>query len=679
MHLSHNLSRHLANGIIVLLPVTILLISPVDSIGLVTLALGGLWIGWRYGREEPFEREEKLFFFALSLFFLAAVAVTFLGGINDDGIKKLNKFLHILLAIPAYLFLRHAGFSLAALWYGLSAGAVVAGLTALIEVWGQPPGHRASGITHPIIFGDLALAMGAMSLAGLGWFRTRGRWQTVLPILAATCGLLASLLSHARGSWVAIPFLMAIFVWFARAGIPARLRWGAALLLVVLLVAAFLLPATGVKNTLERTVNNISGYFHSDITDKVRETSVGSRFEMWLAAWQIFRDHPLTGVGWGHFQEEARKLVDAGIRNPSAADWGHPHNQFMAALANGGIVAFGALLLLFSIPAALFLKGVREKAPPDAQRVALAGLLLISAYVCFGFSEAILERNTPVSFFAFYLAVLFAAFQMERKKQRDTPVTRKQSLSVIVIAQDEADRIEPCLQSVAGWADEIIVLDSGSSDNTVEIARRYTDKVFETDWPGYGPQKQRALEMASCDWVLSIDADERVTPELRHDIDQALGERPEHVGYRLPWAVVVYGRRLDFGRSARAPLRLFRREGARFDDAQVHETVLLPEGTIGKLQGRLLHFTHRDFGHALYKNAHYAWLGAQKRYASGRKDGGLLLAFIRATWTFVQIYGFRLGFLDGRVGFLVAALYSQASFNKYAGLWTLRQRSAKFK
>ena len=164
---------------------------------------------------------------------------------------------------------------------------------------------------------------------------------------------------------------------------------------------------------------------------------------------------------------------------------------------------------------------------------------MIVAYMCFGFSEAILERDRPVSFFAFYLAVIFAAICTQARATRRKIPIRQQRLSVIIIAQDEADRIEPCLQSVANWADEIIVLDSGSSDNTVEIARRYTDKVFETDWPGYGPQKQRALEKASCDWVLSIDADERVSPELRHDIDAALTASPECVGYRTPWARVL--------------------------------------------------------------------------------------------------------------------------------------------
>lgn len=247
------------------------------------------------------------------------------------------------------------------------------------------------------------------------------------------------------------------------------------------------------------------------------------------------------------------------------------------------------------------------------------------------------------------------------------------TLSVIIIAQDEADRITTCLESVKEIADEIIVLDSGSSDGTVDISRRYTERVYETDWPGYGPQKQRALEKATGDWVLSIDADEALTPELRDEIRELLSSGPLESAFRLLWAVTVFGKRLDHGRSARAPMRLFRREGARFTNAQVHEKIIPAAGKIGRTRGRLLHYTHRDFGHYLEKNAKYAWLGAQRRYTEGKRGGGLAGALFRAVWVFFQIFIIRGGFLDGRVGFLVAALYSQGAFNKYAGLWTLRR------
>lgn len=251
------------------------------------------------------------------------------------------------------------------------------------------------------------------------------------------------------------------------------------------------------------------------------------------------------------------------------------------------------------------------------------------------------------------------------------------SLSVIVISKNEADRIETCLKSVLRIADEIILFDSGSTDQTVEIAKRYTDRIFITDWPGYGPQKQRALDKATCEWVLSIDSDEALSPELEAEIEMILSTHPKEAAFRLKWAVIIFGKRLDHGRSARSVLRLFRREGASFSKAIVHEHVIIPEGKIGRLKNRLFHYDIRDFEHYLQKNSLYSSLWAKQQHQKN-KMGGLLGAAFRAIWVFFQIYLIRGGILDGSEGFLVAAMYSQYSFNKYAALWSLRRQQKSF-
>ena len=190
---------------------------------------------------------------------------------------------------------------------------------------------------------------------------------------------------------------------------------------------------------------------------------------------------------------------------------------------------------------------------------------------------------------------------------------KKYSLSVSIITLNEADRIERCLESVKDLADEIIVFDSGSTDNTLDIVRRYTDRIWETDWPGYGRQKQRALEQATGDWVLAIDADEALDETLQNSVRELLSNnRDKVVAVKMPWAVTVHGKRLDYGRSARAPLRMVWRDGASFTDAEVHEALLHQPGETVTLKGRLLHYTHRNYGHAMHKNAEYAWLGSQK-------------------------------------------------------------------
>ncbi|WP_279132583.1 glycosyltransferase family 2 protein [Photobacterium phosphoreum] len=253
-------------------------------------------------------------------------------------------------------------------------------------------------------------------------------------------------------------------------------------------------------------------------------------------------------------------------------------------------------------------------------------------------------------------------------------MANKHSLSVILITKNEADRVELCLQSIVDIADEIIVLDSGSTDETVAICQRYTDNVTVTDWPGFGKQKQRALDKASCDWVLSIDADEALDEQMQQALVSLLAQDTiTPTAYRLPWGVTLYGKTLKYGRSARSVLRLFKREGARYTLDEVHETVIPSAGTTKELSGLLLHYTHRDYGHGLDKAAQYAWLGSKKYHRKGKKSHGLGLALIRAIWTFILIYIIRGGFLDGSVGFIVAMTYAQVSFNKYVGLWLLEQ------
>lgn len=252
---------------------------------------------------------------------------------------------------------------------------------------------------------------------------------------------------------------------------------------------------------------------------------------------------------------------------------------------------------------------------------------------------------------------------------------KKHSLSVMLITKNEADRVERCLASIADIADEIIVLDSGSTDNTLAICQKYTDKITVTDWPGFGKQKQRALELTSCDWVLSIDADEALDDTMRNALVALLSqEQIKESAFCLPWGVTLYGKTLKYGRSARAVLRLFKREGARYTLDEVHETVIPADGDIGKLKGLLLHYTHRDYGHGLNKAAQYAWLGSQKYHRKGKKSHGLMLALLRGLWTFLHIYFLRRGFLDGRVGFIVAMTYAQVNFNKYVGLWLLENK-----
>lgn len=248
---------------------------------------------------------------------------------------------------------------------------------------------------------------------------------------------------------------------------------------------------------------------------------------------------------------------------------------------------------------------------------------------------------------------------------------QRRSIAVMVICRDEADRIEPCLQSVAGWADEIVVLDSGSTDDTVSIARRYTDKVWQTDWPGYGPQRNRALQKIASEWVFVVDADERVPPELRAEIDAVLGQAElDTTLFKIPWRNYLFGEPLRHGRYTAPQARLFLHQGARYRDHQVHESLLLPVRRERTLKAALDHHSWRDYRHLQQKHVQYAWLLAQQKYAKGER-GSLGFATIRFFADFLHQYFFRLSVLDGWRGALISLVLAQYGFHKYAALRTM--------
>ena len=246
------------------------------------------------------------------------------------------------------------------------------------------------------------------------------------------------------------------------------------------------------------------------------------------------------------------------------------------------------------------------------------------------------------------------------------------SLSVLIITKNEEERIARCLQSVQ-WADEIVVFDSGSIDSTVAICRKWTPHVYETDWPGYGVQKGRALAKATCDWVLSIDADEEVTEGLRQEIQDCVAQDGAGAtGYKIPRLNKVCGTYLRHGGWwPDYHLRLARRDKVVFNTKRVHEGMVI-DGSIGFLTQPILHDGAPDLDDLLHKSHLYSTLAAEERFANGRSCG-LLMAVARGMWAFLHTYVFKGSFLDGPMGFVVSVLKAQGTYNRYVKLWLLNK------
>jgi len=239
-------------------------------------------------------------------------------------------------------------------------------------------------------------------------------------------------------------------------------------------------------------------------------------------------------------------------------------------------------------------------------------------------------------------------------------------LSVVIITKNEEANIKRCLESIK-WADEIIVLDSGSTDNTVAIAKEYTSAVhINEDWQGYGVQKQRALTYATGNWVLNLDADESVDENLRNIIQHAIASN-DYDAYRVPICMNFYGKPLKHSASPKRHIRLFKREGASYSDDIVHEKIVLPDTSnrIGKISTPITHQSFQDVSHALYKINRYSSYSAKIR-RENKTPPTVTSIFLSTVWMYLRCFILQRGFMDGKAGFLMAVMSAQGTF--YRGI-----------
>lgn len=247
-------------------------------------------------------------------------------------------------------------------------------------------------------------------------------------------------------------------------------------------------------------------------------------------------------------------------------------------------------------------------------------------------------------------------------------------LSVAIITKNEEERLGECLASVA-FAAEVVVVDSGSTDRTREIARQFGAAVYEEPWQGFGRQKQLAIDRCRHDWVLVLDADERVAPETQWEIREALAAGTS-VAYSLPRKNYFCGRWLKYaGWWPDRVVRLFRKDSARMSERSVHESLEV-HGPVGALRQPLIHYANQDLAQTLGKVNHYSSAGANELFAQG-KNASAAKALLRAAWAFFHNYILRGGFLDKGEGLIMAVSDFMNVFFKYAKLRELHRQKEK--
>ena len=252
---------------------------------------------------------------------------------------------------------------------------------------------------------------------------------------------------------------------------------------------------------------------------------------------------------------------------------------------------------------------------------------------------------------------------------------KRPQISACIITFNEEENIRDCLESVK-WVEEIVVVDSMSKDRTVEVSREYTDKIFQIEWQGHVKQKNSALNYATNEWVLCLDADERVSPELKEEIEHQLARDDKILdGYSFPRRSYYLGRWINHGGwYPDYKLRLFKKSKGRWGGQDPHDKVIL-KGTSTRLKGEILHFVYKDLSHQLKTVDNFSAITAKVLEQEG-ESFSLLKLLIRSPFRFFEMYFIKQGFRDGLPGFVIAVTSSFYVFLKYAKLWELQKNKS---
>lgn len=569
----------------------------------------------------------------------------------------------------------------------------------------RPHGHLGAGVvgSGALKYGDLSAVLALFSLQLV--LRGPQVWRRVLGGVGFMAGLGAVALTQARGALLGVALALAVLglLWWLRRraqslagtesgrnGREGRRPWWRQRQAVLAAVLGIVVLAGATDYMGARFADIGPQYERFQAGDNNSE--VGQRLALWGIALRAARHAPFTGVGFDGFGAETQRQRDTGeLARDALVLYQGPHNEYLAGLSAAGIPGLIVIVLFFWAPLVV---GCRRFLRGQQTETALMLVLFSASYAAFTMTDSLLDRQ--ISLLAY---VLLASWMMSASgpgaaaadpvgmgRPKDGAgniapnvvaasagtVTTADGLSVpgglsvAIIACNEAHRIARCLKSVS-FADQIVVLDSGSTDDTVAIARGLGADVEVTpDWPGFGPQKNRALARCRYRWVLSIDADEQVSDALAAEILRVLREAPAEAtvaGYWLRRSSRYCGQVIRHGLWGNdRVLRLFERQRGRFTDARVHES-LVCDGETCVLEGILVHDSVDSPEDARSKARRYAFLGAEALRARGR--GGALQGGVHAGWSFVRGYLLRAGFLDGRFGLTLARLNAAGTFWKY--------------
>lgn len=384
-----------------------LVIASGFSLGAVLLIVGSAALLWKRPKL-ALKRDDYLLIGVLALYFTVHSANNYYHGAPG---REYDAPLRFLLAIPALLLLLAYPAKPAAIWSGLAVGAIGAGIFSgwqfLVE--GQA---RTGGTTNPIQYGNISILLGILCLCGLAWSlkQLRKTFWTALLVAGTVFGLLGSLFTGSRGSWIALPFCIVILAIHHANSEGKRYLQAGLLALVMLIGVAYALPQSSIRQRTELAVQEAQEYIASGNAG----SSVGARLEMWRSGIAMVPEHPWTGWGKQGYMNQKMSLIGEGKIAAAIGEHTHMHNEYLDALVKHGILGLAVLLALYLVPLRLFARKFKNCAD-NVHPYAIAGVLLTVSYILFGLTQAFLTHNNGVMMFSFLLIILWSALRSEQR------------------------------------------------------------------------------------------------------------------------------------------------------------------------------------------------------------------------------------------------------------------------
>ncbi|WP_417529268.1 O-antigen ligase family protein [Marinomonas shanghaiensis] len=381
----------------------------VGTTGIFLLSLLGLFL--MKTRWSELTQDDRVLFWVFVSFAVSMFGFAYLGGWHIRDLDRPSRFILVLPVM--FLLLKSVGRE-QWLWFGCVAGAVGAFALALYErqVLGL---DRAQGSEHPIMFGNTGVLLGLISLVAAMYYFAKQRYiWMVLALIGCLSGIGASLLSGSRGGWVALPLIGFFLLWQSRFLLGKKLVWGGGITAIVVLACVVSIPQTGVQGRIMEAFNDVQLY-QAGVN---KNTSVGLRFEMWKAAWYMFQQEPMLGVGEYGSGAVKERLIEQGVVVPEVMPFSHAHNEFINALSLRGLVGLLFLMVVYLLPMRLFLKKMRQY--PDNWSIkayAMAGALVPMCYMDFGLSQVMFAHNIGVMMYAFPIVYFWAAVRWAERKE----------------------------------------------------------------------------------------------------------------------------------------------------------------------------------------------------------------------------------------------------------------------